>query len=40
MYLIGMMHHRNHPTKVRKAYACAAVAKAEGYDLLFFLISK
>ena len=39
MYLIGMMHHRNHPTKVR-AYACAAVAKAEGYDLLFFLISK
>lgn len=36
MYLIGMMHHRNHPTKVLKAYAYAAVAKAEGCELLFF----
>jgi len=34
--LIGMLHHRKHPDKVKKAYAYAAVAKAEGAELLYF----
>ncbi|KGP77106.1 alpha-L-glutamate ligase [Desulfosporosinus sp. Tol-M] len=34
--LIGMLHHRKHPQKVIKAYAYAAVAKAEGAELLYF----
>ncbi len=36
MIIIGMLHHRKDPYKVRKAYAYAAVAKAEGVELLFF----
>jgi UDP-N-acetylmuramoyl-tripeptide--D-alanyl-D-alanine ligase len=34
--LIGMLHHRKHPLKVIKAYALAAVSKAEGAELLYF----
>lgn len=34
--LIGMLHHCKHPQKVIKAYAYAAVAKAEGAELLYF----
>jgi len=33
---IGMLHHRKNPEKVIKSYAYAAVAKAEGAELLFF----
>lgn len=36
MYLIGMLHHRKYPQKVTKSYAYAAVAKAEGAELLYF----
>jgi transposase-like protein len=36
MTLIGMLHHRRNPHNVKKAYAYAAVAKAEG--LTFFLL--
>ena len=36
MVLIGMLHHRRNPEKVIKSYAYAAVAKAEGAELLFF----
>lgn len=36
MILIGMLHHRKSPYKIRKAYAYAAVAKAEGTELLYF----
>jgi len=36
MILIGMLHHRKYPTSVTKAYAYAAVAKAEGAELLYF----
>ncbi len=36
MTLIGMLHHRKYPDKVTKAYAYAAVAKAEGAELLYF----
>src|SRR5690554_264352 len=36
MILIGMLHHRRNPIKVKKSYAYAAVAKAEGAELLFF----
>lgn len=34
--IIGMLHHCKHPQKVIKAYAYAAVAKAEGAELLYF----
>lgn len=34
--LIGMLHHRKDPRKFAKAYAYAAVAKAEGAELLYF----
>jgi YheC/D like ATP-grasp len=34
--IIGMLHHCKHPRKVIKAYAYAAVAKAEGVELLYF----
>ncbi len=36
MILIGLLHHRKSPYKIRKAYAFAAVAKAEGTELLYF----
>lgn len=36
MILIGMLHHRKNPDTVKKSYAYAAVAKAEGAELLFF----
>lgn len=36
MILIGMLHHRKYPLKVKKAYAYAAVCMAEGAKLLFF----
>lgn len=34
--IIGMLHHCKDPRKVIKAYAYAAVAKAEGVKLLYF----
>lgn len=36
MVLIGMLHHRKDPKKVRKAYAYAVVAKAEDIDFFYF----
>jgi hypothetical protein len=36
LILIGMLHHRKDPYKVIKSYAYAAVAKAEGAQLLYF----
>ncbi|MFK2824592.1 YheC/YheD family protein [Bacillus sp. B190/17] len=36
MVLIGMLHHRKDPRKVRKAYAYAVVAKAEGINFFYF----
>ena len=36
MITIGMLHFRKHPQKVKKAYACAAVAKMEGIEFFYF----
>ncbi|HJV31795.1 MAG TPA: YheC/YheD family protein [Bacillales bacterium] len=36
MTLIGMLHHRKHPSTVKKSYAYAIVAKAEGADFVYF----
>lgn len=36
MILIGMLHHRKDPETVQKSYAYAAVAKAEGAEILYF----
>jgi hypothetical protein len=36
MTTVGMLHHRLDPRKVRRAYAYAAVAKAEGIDFFYF----
>lgn len=36
MTLIGMLHHREDPKNVKKSYAYAAVAKAEGIDFFYF----
>jgi len=36
MTLIGFIHYRKNPEGLRKAYAFATVAKAEGAELLFF----
>ena len=36
MILIGFMHYREKPLSLNKAYAYAAVAKAEGAELLYF----
>jgi YheC/D like ATP-grasp len=33
---IGMLHHRKHPDSVIKSYAYAAVAKAEGTQMVYF----
>ncbi|MGZ4123322.1 MAG: YheC/YheD family endospore coat-associated protein [Tumebacillaceae bacterium] len=35
MPLIGFLHYRSDPRRVRKAYAFAAVAQAEGIDLMY-----
>lgn len=40
MTLIGMLHHRADPNNVRKAYAYAAVAKAEGVNFFYFTPGK
>ncbi|MDC3416585.1 YheC/YheD family protein [Aquibacillus salsiterrae] len=36
MTTIAMLHYRKNPEKVKKAFACAAVAKAEGIDFYYF----
>ncbi len=36
MVLVGMLHYRKHPEEVKKAYACAAVAKMMEVDFVFF----
>ncbi|NWQ44242.1 YheC/YheD family protein [Bacillus sp. EB106-08-02-XG196] len=40
MTLIGMLHHRADPNNVKKAYAYAAVAKAEGVNFFYFTPGK
>ena len=40
MILIGMLHHRAEPEKVKKAYAYAVVAKAEGVEFFYFTPGK
>lgn len=39
MTLIGMLHYRKSPNQVRKAFACAAVAKMEGVEFVYFSYS-
>lgn len=34
--LLGMLHHRKHPSLIAKAYALACVAKAEGIEFFYF----
>jgi len=36
LIVVGMMHHRKRPAEVNRAYACAAVAKAEGVSFFYF----
>ncbi|WP_042456797.1 YheC/YheD family endospore coat-associated protein [Neobacillus dielmonensis] len=36
MTLIGMLHNRKSPEKLKRAYACAAVAKMDGADFCYF----
>ena len=40
MTLIGMLHHREDPRNVKKAYAYSAVAKTEGVDFFYFTPGK
>jgi hypothetical protein len=40
MVLMAMLHHRADPNDVQKAYAYAAVAKAEGVDFFYFTPGK
>ena len=40
MTLIGMLHHRADPQKVRKAYTYSVVAKAEGINFFYFTPGK
>lgn len=40
MTLIGMLHHRADPNTVKKAYAYAAAAKAEGVNFFYFTPGK
>lgn len=40
MTLIGMLHHRAEPEKVKKAYLYSVVAKAEGVDFFYFTPGK
>lgn len=39
MILIGMLHRRRQPQNVEKAFSCAAVAKMEGIDFVYFSYS-
>lgn len=36
MVLVGMLNYRKHPDEVKKAFACAAVAKMMDIDFVFF----
>jgi YheC/D like ATP-grasp len=36
MTLIGMLHYRKKPHQVKKAYACASVAKMHGVEFVYF----
>jgi glutathione synthase/RimK-type ligase-like ATP-grasp enzyme len=38
LIVIGMLHHVKDPRKVQKSYAFAAVAKAEGAELIYFTL--
>ncbi len=38
MIKIGLLHHEKDPRKVKKAYAFAAVAMAEGAELIYFTL--
>ncbi|MGB8953738.1 MAG: YheC/YheD family protein, partial [Tumebacillaceae bacterium] len=40
MPLIGFLHYRANPRRVRKAYAFAAVARAEGVDFVYLTPGK
>ncbi|WP_142383664.1 glutathione synthase [Bacillus sp. V5-8f] len=40
MTLVGMLHHRANPEKVKKAYTYAVVAKADGIDFFYFTTGK
>ncbi|KFM95371.1 tubulin-tyrosine ligase family protein [Bacillus clarus] len=40
MTVVGMLHHRKDPNMVNKAYAYAAVAKAEGVNFFYFTLGK
>lgn len=40
MTLIGMLHHREDPQKVTKAYTYSVVAKAEGIEFFYFTPGK
>ncbi|WP_019415183.1 YheC/YheD family protein [Paenisporosarcina sp. TG20] len=40
MTLIGMLHHREDPRKVAKAYTYSVVAKAEGVEFFYFTPGK
>ena len=40
MTLIGMLHHRKDPRKVKRAYAYSVVAKAEGVEFFYFTAAK
>ena len=40
MTLIGMLHHRKDPRKVKRAYAYSVVAKAEGAEFFYFTPAK
>ena len=40
MTIIGMLHHREDPSNVKKAYAYSAVAKTEGVDFFYFTPGK
>ena len=40
MTLIGMLHHRKDPSKVKRAYAYSVVAKAEGVEFFYFTPAK
>ncbi|MCU5409074.1 YheC/YheD family protein [Bacillus cereus] len=40
MTVIGMLHHRDNPNIIKKTYAYAAVAKAEGLTFFYFTLGK
>lgn len=40
MALVGMLHYRSDPRKVKKSYAFASVAKVEGIDFFYFTPGK